>query len=136
MPKRALAFLIQLTLGLGFLALPFANLIGTNHNDVWVWIGVVVGMLLLTPLAVALIAGSAHSLLFSGQPGHRRGMLFGYLIALMGGAAIHAGLIALYLTTGLKLEFVLLLFGAGWALLTVVFAQRAPDKRPRHHAAA
>ena len=29
-----------------------------------------------------------------------------------------------------------LLFGAGWALLTVVFAQRAPDKRPRHHAAA
>ncbi len=131
MPKRALAFLFQLFLGLGFLVLPFANLIGTNHDDIWVWIGIVVGMLLLSPIAVASITGSAHTLLFSGQPGHRRGMTLGYLIALIGGAAIHAGLIALYLAAGLKLEFVLLLFGGAAIADAMLFVAGYRLKTPR-----
>ena len=131
MPRRVFSVPFQALLGLLFLALPFANLIGTNHDDVWVWIGIVVGMIILSPFAVALIAGSAHSLLFSGQPGHRRGMIFGYLLGLIGGAAIHAGLIALYLGAGLKPDAVFLLLGGAMVADALLFVAGYRMRSPR-----
>jgi hypothetical protein len=131
MPKRIFAILLQATLGLALFALPFANLIGTNPNDVWVWIGIVVGMIILAPFAVAFLTGCAHSLILAGRPGHRRGMALGYLLGIAGGAAVHAGLVALYLSAGFKLDAVILLFGGAVIADVLLFVAGYRMRTPR-----
>jgi len=104
MLRRPIAVLTQAALAFGFLGLPFACLIQSSINDPWPWLGVMLGLILFSPLAAACGTGSVVSALRSGQPGHRSGMVAGYLTAMIGGSAIHIGLLFLYCSGQVDLD--------------------------------
>lgn len=122
MLRKSLAVLFQATLALLFLALPFACLIQSSIDDPWPWIGVMVGLILLSPWAAACGTGSVVSALRSGQPGHKSGMVVGYLMAMIGGSAIHIGLLFFYCSGQVDLDAAIALMACAVVADVALFA--------------
>jgi len=141
MPMRNVVALGMLTVAAALAPVTMAGL-GLEEHRVWVAssLVVLVGMVMLF-VANAVTTeyrtywGSAATLHWSWTVGFQMVLNVFFMVLVPVSLLVVVLGLAPDLDAGIYASVVvLLLLGAGWALLTLVFAQRDPDRHPRHHA--